>query len=76
MFAMTGLEKAIEILGREGVAKAAGVQTPEAVSNWKRRGGVPAKHCRSISDATDGQVSVHDLRPDIFGVAPASEAAA
>lgn len=29
---------------------------------------------RSISDATQGAVSVHELRPDVFGAAPAANA--
>jgi DNA-binding transcriptional regulator YdaS (Cro superfamily) len=31
---------------------------------------VPAERCRAIEAATDGAVTIHDLRPDIFGPAP------
>jgi len=65
-FAMKGLERAVKLLGRIGVAKATGVDTAEAVSNWKSRG-VPPGRCLAIQIATKGEVTVHDLRPDIFG---------
>jgi DNA-binding transcriptional regulator YdaS (Cro superfamily) len=50
---------------------AAGVDTPEAVTNWKRRG-IPPEHCLAIQKATKGEVTVHDLRPDVFGEAAAT----
>ena len=31
---------------------------------------VPGPRCRDIERATDGAVTVHDLRPDIFGPPP------
>jgi len=36
---------------------------------WRTRAtkGVPADHCRLIERAVGGQVTVHDLRPDVFG---------
>lgn len=41
------------------------------VSNWIIRGRIPAEHCRALAAAAGEGVSVHDLRPDIFGPAPA-----
>lgn len=40
------------------------------VRGHKKPSGVLA---RSISDATDGVVSVHELRPDVFGPPPSAE---
>jgi len=48
------------------VARAVGV-TPQAVSDVLRRGNrVPAEWCLAIESATDGAVSRHDLRPDLY----------
>lgn len=38
--------------------------------------GITAETALKIHAATNGEVSKHDLRPDIFGPAPESEAAA
>ncbi|RXJ70670.1 hypothetical protein CS022_22660 [Veronia nyctiphanis] len=62
---MTPLKKAIFVFGREHIAQAAGVSSLSLVSHWVRRG-VPPKHCKAIEQATDGLVTAHDLRPDIF----------
>lgn len=65
----TPLAKAVQVLGSQAsLATAVGV-TPQAVSNWVRTG-VPVERCRAIETATARQVTVHDLRPDIFGPAP------
>jgi DNA-binding transcriptional regulator YdaS (Cro superfamily) len=49
------------------LAKAAQV-TRQAVFQWPDK--VPVERCRAIEAATEGKVTVHDLRPDIFGPAP------
>lgn len=38
------------------------------VYDWlhKSKKGVPAEYCHAIERITDGQVTAHDLRPDIF----------
>lgn len=36
-----------------------------AISQW-RRDGVPLDRVRAVVRATDGLVSAHDLRPDLF----------
>ena len=41
----------------------------QAVRKWEA-GRVPAERCRAIEIATNGQVTRHELRPDIFGPAP------
>ena len=49
-----------------GVARAVGV-TPQAVSDVLRRNKrVPAEWCLALERATDGAVSRHDLRPDLY----------
>ncbi|MCX7062825.1 MAG: helix-turn-helix domain-containing protein [Gammaproteobacteria bacterium] len=46
--------------------------TKAAVHQWTLEGRrVPAKHCVAIETATEGAVTRHDLRPDVFGVQPA-----
>ena len=52
------------------VARAVGV-SPQAVSEILRRGKrVPAEWCLPIETATEGAVTRHDLRPDLY---PANE---
>ena len=49
-----------------GVARAVGV-TPQAVSDVLRRNKrVPAEWCLALERATQGMVSRHDLRPDLY----------
>ena len=64
---MSALDKAISRFGSQAkLARAIGV-TPMAVTNWKKRGGVPAEQCGKIEVVTGGKVKRRDLRPDIFG---------
>jgi hypothetical protein len=53
------------------IARVCGV-TREAARKWER---IPAEHCLAIQAATGGQVSVHELRPDVFGRAQENRAA-
>jgi len=70
MDTQTALDLAIEHVGtQQALADALGIQSP-SISEWKSRGRVPAERCRAIQDATEGQVTVHDLRPDVFGPPP------
>lgn len=39
---------------------------PMAISQWKARRRIPAEHCPAIADASDGKISLHELRPDLF----------
>jgi DNA-binding transcriptional regulator YdaS (Cro superfamily) len=67
----TALDRAIDIAGSVGkLADSIGLRQ-NVVSNWRLRGQVPAERCLAIEDATGGQVTRHDLRPDVFGDAPA-----
>ena len=65
---MKPIDRAVEIMGSQ-VALARALNVSQArVWNWLNRGDtVPAEVCRGIEKATDGQVTVHDLRPDVFG---------
>jgi DNA-binding transcriptional regulator YdaS (Cro superfamily) len=62
---MSGIQKAVDASG--GTSKLAaklGVSQP-VVSNWKKRG-VPANRVLAVEAATDGKVTRHELRPDLY----------
>lgn len=44
----------------------------QMASGWRGRR-VPAERCLAIEQATGGAVTRYELRPDIFGQAPAGE---
>lgn len=44
----------------------------QAVTQWKR---VPPKYCILIEAASNNAVTRYELRPDVFGAAPAQKAA-
>ena len=54
--------------GQAALAKKIGKKQAH-VAMWFKRGKVPAEVCADIEGATDGAVSCHDLRPDVFRVA-------
>jgi DNA-binding transcriptional regulator YdaS (Cro superfamily) len=64
------IERALSLLGGDSqktFADEVGV-TPAAVSHWLNcRRQVSPKHVRAIERVTNGRVTRHDLRPDIFG---------
>lgn len=66
---MDPIKRAVEVLGGQQVALAKCINvSPQALSQWitgKRP--IPAKRCRQIEDATHGQVTATELRPDVFG---------
>jgi DNA-binding transcriptional regulator YdaS (Cro superfamily) len=39
---------------------------PMVVSQWKKRGRIPAERCHSIVEAAEGRIALHELRPDIY----------
>ncbi len=60
------IDRATRIVGSQAaLARLIGVK-PQAVTYW-RRNAVPVERCRSIEAATNGAVTVHELRPDVFG---------
>jgi len=65
------LERAIKIVGSLSQLADAIDVSPQVVQNWRSRGRVPPERCADVERATGGTVSRHDLRPDIFGPAPA-----
>lgn len=74
------LKRAIEIVGGQlALAERLGPPIRQAhVWKWlnRTRRGVPAEYCRRIEELTGGQVTRYELRPDVFGEAPAREEAA
>lgn len=65
---MKPLERAVEICGSQKALAESISVTPVFVSQMI--GGVkriPPRLCLPIEEATDGQVTRYDLRPDIFG---------
>jgi DNA-binding transcriptional regulator YdaS (Cro superfamily) len=40
--------------------------TQGAISQWLKKGRVPAERVPQIAEATDYQVTEHDLRPDLY----------
>lgn len=63
-----GIKKAIECLGSQSALALALDVSPQFICqlvNGSRP--VPATLVRKIEAATDGKVSCHELRPDIFG---------
>lgn len=66
----TAIEKAIKVLGNQQMlADTLGVST-QAITKWRRR--IPAERVLDIEKATGGEVTRHELRPDIY---PAESAA-
>jgi len=64
------LPKAVEAAGgTSALARQLGI-SPQAISQWTR---VPAERVLDVERATGGQVTRHELRPDIYP--PATEAA-
>lgn len=68
----TAIQRAVEIAGNQSALARALEVTPQAVQQWVDEDRVPARRCRPIEEITG--VSVHELRPDIFGP-PAEQAA-
>jgi len=70
------LKQAVEAIGSASAAARALGITPQAVSEILRKGRqAPAEWCIPLEKATDGKISRHDLRPDLYPVEQ-SEAAA
>lgn len=63
---MSAIEKAVSLVGGQvAMAAKCGVRY-QAVQKWVRSGKVPAERVLTIERATDGKVSRHDLRPDLY----------
>lgn len=67
----TPIIKAIEAAGGQARLAAILQVTPSLVSQWAtNRRPVAATHCIAIQRAANNEVTVHDLRPDVFGAHP------
>jgi DNA-binding transcriptional regulator YdaS (Cro superfamily) len=68
---MSALERAIEIVGGQAALarRIGGKIRQQHVWYWLKHS-VPAKYCGDIERATYGQVTRHDLRPDVFDEPP------
>jgi DNA-binding transcriptional regulator YdaS (Cro superfamily) len=69
MDAQTPLEKAINHCGSQAELGRRIGRSQQNVAYWLRAK-VPAEVVPAIEDATEGKVSRHELRPDVFGPAP------
>jgi DNA-binding transcriptional regulator YdaS (Cro superfamily) len=66
----TSIHKAILVAGGQSeLARRCGL-TQSAVSKWARGGLISAENALLVQAATKNAVTVHDLRPDVFGPAP------
>lgn len=64
------LTRAIEFFGsQQAMADALTIKSP-SISGWRQAGRVPAERCAAIEQLTNGAVTRHDLRPDVFGPLP------
>lgn len=69
----TALDRAIQAAnGPSGLARALRVK-PNVVGMWRVRNSVPGGWVLAIERATNGRVTRHELRPDIFGAASSGE---
>ena len=65
---MRALERAIKFHGtQEKLARAIGKRQTNITSWLRRDGRAPATACRAIQKSTNGEVTVFQLRPDVFG---------
>ena len=65
---MSPIEKAIAFVGGVSALATALDTTPQVIVHWRKRG-VPAERCLDVEAVTNGKVTRHDLRPEIFGEA-------
>lgn len=67
---MNALDRAIDVFGtQEALAASLGIRSP-SISEWRKRGQVPAERCIAIETACSGAVTRYELRPDVFGEPP------
>jgi DNA-binding transcriptional regulator YdaS (Cro superfamily) len=72
---LASLHKAIEAAGSQSrLADSLGLSF-QHIQQWRRAGRVPAERVLSVEAAVNGAVTRYQLRPDVFGKAPAKAAA-
>lgn len=64
MARLSAIERAFKVVGNQHALAAKLGVSDEAVRKWKRR--VPAERVLEIESATNGVVTRHELRPDIY----------
>lgn len=68
---MSPIERAIDAVGSQAALAKALKVSPQHVWNWLNRDKrIPAEQVLPIEAATEGKVTRHELRPDIFGECP------
>lgn len=66
------IKKAVEIIGSQrALADQLGIRPVQVFKWYHGNSAVPAIRCAAIEAATNGAVTRYDLRPDVFGEAPA-----
>jgi len=66
----TGIEKAVRLAGNQtALANLVGV-TPQAIQKWVAQGKPSPEGCKQIEICLNGQVTRHELDPDLFGPLP------
>lgn len=70
----THIERAVEIHGSQTRLAAAMGCSQQQISYLLNAKSITAEMAKSLDEVTDGKVSRHDLRPDIFGPAQAGAA--
>ena len=60
------IEDAIASLGSLAALARTLDVTPAAISKWSKLGRVPAERVLAVERATQGRVSRHELRPDLY----------
>lgn len=63
---MTPIQKAIQHAGGVSALAANIGVTYQAIQQWEKAGRVPAERAIQIERATDGEVTRHELRPDLY----------
>lgn len=71
MSANTPSEIVDRLGGTAAVAKMCDVRQA-SVSEWRKRG-IPVTRCLALEAACGGAVTRYEMRPDVFGEAPAAE---
>lgn len=71
---MNAVARAVELAGGQSAVARALTQgeetlTPQAVGHWCRKGRLPAERVLQLSSLTDGKVTPHELRPDLYPLA-------
>lgn len=64
------LERAIALIGGTMATARAFDLKPPSISRWLSNGRAPADRCLKLQELTKGAVTVHELRPDVFGAKP------